>query len=260
MQPNFEPHSQPNQPTPPGAPAPIPNPLNQAHSMPVGNQYTVDPNNLPKNAGNNLFQSSNPGGQPTGQDYNFILNPTPPVRSSRGVNLPNGMLGRIGLILGGLIVLVILIAIISSLLKSPTNNSYYLSVLQDQQELIHISTEAASASDITGSNQNFVSTAGLSISSSSTQLQAYLSARGYKPSAKSLALKKSKAVDNELTNAENIGNFNSTFVSISKSQLNTYLGDLRLAYSKSSGKHIRSLLSSFYSQAKLLQTSISSGS
>ena len=263
MPPNFEPPTSPSPPpqTPgrPDLPPPVPNPLRQAHSMPASEQHVVDVNNLPKNANNNLFQSDKPSLASSSPAYDFILN-SEQVKPSRKINLPQTKLTRIVIGLAAALVLIIMFGIISSLLKSPSNLPYISSVLEDQQELIHVSSVAANESDINNVNQNFASTATVALSSNATQLQSYLKANGQVLSSKVLNAKVSSLTDQRLTSAESSGDFNSTFNEIASSQLNTYLADLRLAYSKTTGPHGRALLTSFYNQANLLLKSLSSNS
>jgi hypothetical protein len=261
MQPNFEPHSSTPEPSSPGRPdmpPPVPNPLRQDHSMPVGEQLSVDVNNLPKNAGNNLFQAS--GNSSANSDYDFILNPAPPTHPAIKNSLLHGTLARVVMGLIGVFVIIIVIAVIASLSKGSSNLPYFESVLEDQQELIHITTNAVNEPDISSSNQNFVSTASTSLNSNSTQLESYLATSGVKISTSVLSLKVSSTIDNDLTNAESSGSFNSTFDQVAKADLNGYMEDLKLAYSKTTGPQGRALLSSFYNQAGLLIVSLDNGS
>ena len=79
MEPNFEPKfnnpptANSNQSVKPNLPPPVPNALKRDHSMPVGEQHVVDVNNLPKNAGSNLFASDNSNLPPV-ENYDFIAN------------------------------------------------------------------------------------------------------------------------------------------------------------------------------------------
>ncbi len=259
MPPNFEPNIQPRPQIPesrPNLPPPVPNPLRQAHSMPVGEQHTVDINNLPKNAGNNLFQSTSPNQVDT--DYSFILDSTSRSKSIK-LKMPGGKLGKIltGLMIAT--VMVILLIIITSLLKSPSPLPYFYSVLEDQQELINISSIALNQSDTSYGNQNFASTANLALSSNSAALQSFLTTNGVKVNSAILNAKISPATNNLLTNAENSGNFNATFSNIAAIQLKNYLIDLKVAYSKTTSHQARQILSSQYNQANLLLTSLANG-
>lgn len=262
MPPNFEPSTSPAPATPsqkPNLPPPVPNPLKQDHSIPGGEQHTVDINSLPKAANQALFQNDSPAPIVSDSSYNFILNPDTPKRKF-SLNLPTGNLAKVVEGLVGLFILVILFAIVSSLFKSPSNVPSLLSVLEDQQEIAHIASNAVQESNISSNNQTFAATANLALSSNSSQLQTYLANNGHKVSSKVLALKVSAATDEVLTNAESAGDFNSTFEQIAKNQLNNYLADLNRAYTSTKGSHGRALLVSFFRQAKLLSAALDNGS
>lgn len=261
MPPNFEPRppASPN-PTPPperpNMPPPTPNNLRQAHSMPVGEQHLADPNNLPKVAGQNLFQND---AHSTNSGYDFIFNHQQPKQSlNLAVKLPSNPFGKIAVVVGGLIILVILFNVVSGLLKGPSSLPELMSVLEDQQELIHISNDASGEPDLSDINQNFTATASLSLSSSSSLLQSYITTAGDKVNPNDLLLKESRVTDSTLTGAEAAGDFNSTFTQVANEQLTNYINDLKIAYAASKGPKGQALLKNDYNQAKLLQTSLNS--
>lgn len=266
MPPNFEPPTSPLSPSPappppqqrPNMPPPRPNPLRQDHSIPVGEQHTVDLNSLPKNGASSLFQSSQPNPSNAGSDYDFILNPEKP-KHTIPKRMPATPIGRVAIFGGAIVGLIFLIVIASSLFGGSSSAPAMLSVLQDQQELIHISNTAAQEPDISSSNQNFAATASLSLSSNMAVLESYLSGAGTSVSASSLILKESPATDKLLSNAEASGDFNSTFASTAKQQLNSYLSDIAVAYNQAKGPKGRATLRSDYNQAKLLINGLSNG-
>lgn len=265
MPPNFEPPTSPSPAPPPlpqqrpNIPPPRPNPLRQDHSIPVGEQHTVDMNSLPKSGGSNWFQSSQPNLNNPGSPYDFILNPEKPKRSI-STRMPLTPIGRLGTIGGIIVGLIILIVIVSSLFSGSSSAPVMVSVLQDQQELIHISNSASQEPDISSTNQNFAATARLSLGSDLTVLESYLSSAGTSVSTSSLILKESPATDKLLSNSEASGDFNSTYDSIVKQQLNSYLSDIVAAYNQAKGPRGRSILRSDYNQAKLLMNGLNSGS
>ncbi|HET8992100.1 MAG TPA: hypothetical protein VFN31_03655 [Candidatus Saccharimonadales bacterium] len=254
MPPNIEPS--PNANPRPNIPPPIPSPLKQDHSLPVGEQQTVDVSNLPRNAGNNLFQPDNRVTSP--EAYDFILNPETGHSSTLKPKLPQSLGAKLGIGLVALMGIILLISIASSLFSSPSNLPYFESVLEDQQEIVHIATNAQSEPDISSNNQVFVTTTIAALSSNSSALQAYLQSNGTKINSALLSLKINSAVDNELTSAESSGTFNSTFDQIARAQLNVYIEDLATARTKA-GPQGRSLLTSFINQANLLLVSLANG-
>ncbi len=261
MPPNFEPNFTPTPPQPvnqPNTPPPVPSPLRRDHSIPVGEQHTVDINNLPKNAGNNLFQSEAPIATPPA-NYDFILNPAPQKQPLK-LGLPGSWRSKLGIGIIALVALIILISIIGSLTKGSSNLPYMESVVEDQQELIHVLTNAYSVPDISSNNKTFVATAVVTLGSNTSVLQSYLKNIGSPMPAKYLKLKINKTVDQEMSSAETAGNFNQSFAQIASGQLNTYLSDLLTDLNKTAGRRGRSLLISQINQAKLLQVSLANGS
>ncbi|HXR50424.1 MAG TPA: hypothetical protein VN778_05360, partial [Verrucomicrobiae bacterium] len=82
---------------------------------------------------------------PQPNDYSFITNPAPPPKP--GLPLPgNSFTARLVIALGGLLVLLILFAIIKSVLGGSSNQPALLSVAQDQQEINHLTANAAQSS------------------------------------------------------------------------------------------------------------------
>lgn len=183
-------------------------------------------------------------------DYGFIMEPAKPPRG--GLLNNSSMAVRIAVILGGLLLLLVLFVIFKNLLSSKPKLDSYVTVAQDQQELIHLSTNSAQQQDLSTNNQNLASTAQLSLSSGQAQVVKYLANNGLKAPAKTLGLKVSKSLDQQLVSAEAAGTYNQTFQSIMKNQLNTYMNDMKLAYNQNKGKKGRALLNNQYTQATLL--------
>jgi hypothetical protein len=259
MPPNFEPKQTPiTPPERPSTPPPMPSPLRQGHSMPIGEQHVVDPNNLPKVAGQNLFQSESTTNNQS--NYDFIFNHQQVKQPKTPIKLPGNIFGKIGVIAGGIVVIIIIFAVASSVLKGSSNLTTLVAVLQDQQELIHISNSAEQQADISGINKNFAATASLSLSSCSTALQSYISAAGDKVNPSTLVLKESPTTDKALSTAEEAGDFNSTYSEIAEQQLTTYINDLKTAYSAAKGPEGRALLLSDFNQAKTLLNGLNSNS
>lgn len=253
------PNSSPN-PTPP---PPQPNSLRRDHSM-FSQQYAVDPSKLsggqvilpPDQPSQNPVQpntsSPNPDfSQPQGQPYDFIMNPQKPPKKSffGGSTSP---LIRVAIILVSILLLLLLLIILKNALAGKPKLDSYVTVAQDQQELIHLATNASQQQDLSTNNHNLAATAQLSLASGQSQVLKYLSSNRFKVSAKTLALKVSANTDQQLASAEAAGTYNQTFQSIMQSQLNSYANDMKLAYQQNSGKNGRALLNNQYNQAVLL--------
>jgi hypothetical protein len=163
---------------------------------------------------------------------------------------------RIAILGGGLVALLIILNVLKGLLSTSFPLTPFLSVLQDQQELIHLSTEAdqtqTGQAALPATYQGFLATTQLTVTSVQTQLLTYLTNNHQKISPKQLNLKVSTTIDSQLTSAAASGDYTSTFQQIMTSQLNSYTADVRAAYNQTSGKKGHAQLRSEYSQAKLL--------
>ncbi|MGH7240393.1 MAG: hypothetical protein ACREHG_10095 [Candidatus Saccharimonadales bacterium] len=251
--------------------APVPNVLRRDHNIPYGQQFTADTNMLPR-AEQQMFEtpSGQPGVpvQPTAEgmnytapptpDYSFITNPVKPAPSG-GFSIPGASpaVGRVIVVLLGLILLLVIYAIIKSALSGPSPVPAFTAVVQDQQEILHLSSNAANQQGLSTNNQLFTATASLSVQSAQIQLLNFMSSAGHKVSSKQLAQKLSPAIDNTLTSAQTAGTYDQAFTSTMQAQLNTYKSDISHAYALTS-PYGKTLLNSDYKQADLLLTQLSS--
>lgn len=202
--------------------------------------------------------STTPPNTPHPASYDFIMNPQQAPKQPKlklpGAG-PTGLLARVALVGGGLIVLVILFSVIKGLIIKGPDFSGYVTVAEDQQELIHLVSNSASNSsqqNLDTNNQNLAATAQLSLASNQAQVLKYLSENHHKVSSKTLGLRLNTALDTQLTNAQTAGTYDQTFQSIMQSQLNGYMNDLKHTFQTSTGKKGRAMLSSQYNQAVLL--------
>jgi hypothetical protein len=191
------------------------------------------------------------------QPYQFITNPQKPPRQS----IISGLLGnaglpmRVGVIAGGLVVLFILFSVFRSLLSNAPDVAPFITVAQEQQELIHLvsnSPEQANA-NLPLNTRNLTATMQASLTSSQRQTIQYLINNKKKIKEKQLNLKVSAATDTQLTNAAAAATYNQTFTEILQSKLNAYSKTLSQTYNQTKGKKGRALLSDSYRQAQLFQ-------
>lgn len=192
------------------------------------------------------------------QEYSFITNPEKPAKQPllpSGNSLPQRAL----LATGGLLALVIIFVIIKSLLGGGGSNlTSFVGVAQDQQELMHLATNASQQKSLTVNDQNFAATSQLSLASSQATIVKYLSTNGHKVNLKTLNLKLSLSLDNQLVNAAAATTYDQTFQEITKTKLTAYLSDLQQTYKQTKGKNGRALLNDDYNQAQLLLTQLNS--
>lgn len=158
---------------------------------------------------------------------------------------------------GGLLVLIIIFVIIKSLFGgSGSTLTAFVGIAQDQQELIHLATNASNQTNLTVGNMNFAATAQLSLASSQAAIGKYLATGGHKVNAKTLDLKISTSLDSQLTNAATAATYDQTFEQIVTTKLTAYMHDLSQTYKLTKGSKGRALLNDDYHQAQLLLTQL----
>jgi hypothetical protein len=207
--------------------------------------------------------------QPVEPD-DFIMHPATDEVSNKhalpslpGLSGANSLLKRAIFGAVGLVALLIILSIVKGLFSGTSNLTYFVSVAQDQQEIIHLTNTQGNTTlqqNLTSASQNFAATANASLTSSQADILTYLANNKYKKASKQLGLKVSSQLDTQLTNAVANGTYDSTFQQILKAQLTTYLTDLNTAYQKTPGKKGRTLLNNDYIQGKLLISQLSAGS
>lgn len=133
-----------------------------------------------------------------------------------------------------------------------SNFTPYVGIAQEQQEMIHLVTNAGQQTNLSAATQNFAATAQLSLTSSRDATAQYLANNHQKINAKVINLKVSTAVDDQLTNAATAGTYDQSFQTIMKSRLTTYVSDLKQTYQQTKGQRGHALLNDDYNQAQLL--------
>lgn len=252
MQPNHP--SQPSQPHPPAGPGPQP-PYHQQ-------EYTIDSN---VQSSRHTFGASqdfqqHPSGayevvppipanpnaiSPGHNPYEFIMAPnTKPKRTMLNLNT-SSLLARVGLIVGGLTVLVIIAAILFSVLAPKGATPGLTQTAERQQEIVRIAT--AASLKVSGQEAtNFVTNVKVSVTSEQQQTLDYLSSRGVKVDKKTLALDQDSSTDTLLTNALSAGNYDTVATQTLASQLQTYATLLKNTYKQAGGPKAKQLIQSSY--------------
>ncbi|HTB49110.1 MAG TPA: hypothetical protein VK712_03440 [Verrucomicrobiae bacterium] len=279
---------------------PVPDHLRLDHSMPVGEQFTVQvPGSVSPNtqfspaAGQQLPQNPVPGTpqpqdfpapgtpppnslyvqqQPTvyppaapdamshSPEYGFIMSPETVPNRSWSLPGGNSQTKRALTVFGGLFALLIVFIVIKGLLGGGGPNlASFTAVAQDQQELIHLATDISQQTqNASATSQNIAITVQLSITSAQSQLLTYLTNNHESIGTKTLALKVSTSLDNQLTTAAADSTFDQTFQQAIQSKLTTYQQDLKQTYAQTKGTKGRQLLSNDYNGATLLLKQIGS--
>lgn len=209
--------------------------------MPNPQQPAPPPGPLPgQNAG---------GPQP---DYGFIMEPQQPKRPLL-FNFGNTSAKmRLAIIAGGIVLLLILVVGFKNMLAgSNVSVPTLVSVVQDQQALVHLATNGVQNA-VAGDTTNFAVTAQAVLQSQENETIDYLKTNHHKLSGKELLLKVSKTTDAQLANALTTNSYDSTFKDSMKTGLITYQHDLQQAYAHNKGPKGRAMLNDDYSAASLL--------
>ena len=246
----YHPTPQPQQPQ--GTPAPHaphlgygPNPQQQGQFQqhPSGQYEVLPPLPTVQNDGHS---GHNP--------YDFIMSPNMhKTRSSFSLGTGHTFFVRVGLILGGVVVLLIIAGIVISSLAPKGATPGLLSIAERQQEIIRVSTEAAKQAT-TNDGQNLLTNVELSITSSQQRTLSLLAAHGVKPNQKVLALDQDSATDTELTNAAAAGNYDAVAAQNIVDQLQQYESLLQSTYKLATANNTKSLLRSEFNGTDLLLT------
>ena len=203
--------------------------------------------------------------QPTGYQPPVFPQPTPQSDPYAFLNqVPNkprlrlsGSFGggsrakRLIVAIGGLLVLVVLLAIFKSALSSGNgvdlSSLYY--VIGEQQELIGLTTTGSQSTQ----NQGYLNLSYTIMASATTdkdKLVSLLEHNGMSLSSKKLVLQPS--ADQTLAQSLQNSTFDSVYPTVLRQQLNLYLQELSDAYAKNKSSVIQAYLKTDYDNAKLL--------
>jgi hypothetical protein len=189
-------------------------------------------------------------------DYEFILNPAAnhPKKMIAG---ETSMAKRIGIVVGGLILLIIIFSLAKSVLSKPSPNAAsLLSVVQEQQELAHVSAEASKQQGIQTTTADSAATITATIGTEQPQLETYIRGIGLKYKPIQYSLRVSAVTDAALATAASGGTYDQVYETTVQTVLQNYEHFLKLAYSQTTGLHGRAILTVDYNSASLLLTQL----
>lgn len=220
-----------------GTPAPTPQP--NANGM-----YDVVP---PLPAGANTGHSGH-------NPYEFIVAPAQkkhrPFVMSLGGNM--SFAKRIGLIVGGALLCMMVIALVLSAFAPKNNNLGLVGIAQRQQEILRLASQA-SAQAVSTDTKNFMASVSLVISSDQQATISYAQTHGTKKiPTKTLDAKKDTKIDSLLTDAATAGTYDRIAVDTITSQLQTYEATLQTSYKQAKSNNAKKLLRSSFANAALL--------
>ncbi len=245
-------------------PPPTPDKLRRDHSMPVGEQFSVSPDALPKSS-EKLFQADdkieavNNDQSKITNPYGFILEPTGSnsTKSDSPLSTLPPLAKKLLMVSAGLFIIIILFSVLKGVFSGGSNIPSLTSVAQDQTEILHIINKAKDNQQSgTTSMQNAISTLQIAVTSANNQIISYLSINGHKLSLKQLDLKISASTDQNIANAQTTGNYNQTLTEALSSDLSSYMTDIKSAYNQTKGSKGQALLKDLYNQTTLMQTQI----
>lgn len=208
----------------------------------------------PPSAGINAAPEAATGGPNTPQEpYDFILDKEVPKKNPSDFFTTKSMPIRVVMVVGALVSLLVVILVFQSILAGKPKYESYFSVIQDQQEILHLNANAIQ-SQLPTSYSNFFATSNLVVASSNSQLTSYLLQNNQKITPLLINAKVSLTLDAQLTQATSAGGYSGLFQSTMVTMLNQYLKDLNTAYYSYKGPKGRALIYDTFNQAKLLKT------
>lgn len=202
--------------------------------------------------------AQNPSEVSPDQPYDFILNPPAPPKKPL---LPGGnnKIVRIGVVLGGVLILFILFSFIKGIVTSNPSVDKLTAIAQDQQVILLINNQADEVQGLNETNKNFVATATPAITTSQADMIAYLAKNGKEIKSKELVLKVTPETSKELAASIDTNTYNETFKATMTRVLDAYSKDLASAYPTVKGPKGKALLDDSYTQAQLLLVQLGGG-
>lgn len=198
-----------------------------------------------------------PTPQPTPQQqpqnpYGFIYDA--PHNAKRPFSPPGGMKGRIALVAGGLILLIMLIVVAVSLFTGSDDavTQRYVDVAKRQTEIIRITTlgeEKATSLQ----TRSFAATTRLGLTTAQSDMTALLDKKGVsgKELSKQLSASKNSKSDEALEQAQKNGRFDEVFTDLLENELANYKKEINAA-AGSATKSEKKTLQTAFDQATLL--------
>lgn len=185
---------------------------------------------------------------PQQNPYDFILNPSqPPKKQLFG---GGSMKSRIIIVAVGLILLMIIGAIISSLIananKGPTEQ--LKSIVAQQQEIIRIANSGTDSA-LTSTGRSFAATVKMSIQTDQKNLRDQLSTTGIGLKPEELSSKRNSKTDEALKAAADNNRYDEELIDALSKMLNTYAKDLKSAFDATKNQDTKQVLSDAYSSA-----------
>jgi hypothetical protein len=194
---------------------------------------------------------------PTGDSYDFILNPHKPPKSRKFGFGGNSNFGfTVGLIVGGAVLFMIVIALILTVFSGGGSNGVSLvGIAQSQNEIIRIADQGT-RSGVQQTTRNLSVTIQYSVSTQQRQTLTYISQSGTTVGEKDLTLKQNAATDQQFAAAKATSTFDLVFAQIMQDELTAYANSLKQLHGTTGNATEKNMLSTYYEQTQLLISQI----
>lgn len=183
--------------------------------------------------------------------YRFIMEPPKPQKP-KGTGLGGNpfIMKNVFFLGAGVIVMIAVAIVVNIFFGNKTNFQDIIDIAATEQELIRVSGKGVNASD--QSIKNAAITTQATITTEQQEWTTYLAKLGKKATPQQLALKKKAGTDTQLTQAQATSTFDLKFSQIMRSELQAYASQLKVTYSKATGKQEKALLEKHYAHVVLL--------
>jgi len=193
-------------------------------------------------------QNQGTPGAPPSNPYEFILNPNQPKPVKRLGSGKHGFALKLLLIIGGIFVVMILIAIVINVVTPKTlGKADFLSLAQTQNELIRIS-DSGQHDAVQQVTRNLATTIE---STMITQQHTTLKPYG-KVDKKVLALKQNASTDQKFASAKITSTYDTVFAQVAQDQLTAYANEVKQLFNQAHTTKDKDMLSDFYRQTELI--------
>ncbi len=207
----------------------------------------VSPTNRPQPTSQQPSQLSPQQAMP---DYDFIVQSTEKPKPKPFQNTAKPV--KIAILAGGILVLLIMFNIVRGAISGPSVGEKFLSVAQDQQQIIVIATTASKQQGLSTVNANSSVTTQLGVATDQSATIEYMGKNGKEVKAKDLSLLLNSKVIAQLEASAAAGTYNETYKTVMSQELEAYMNHMSVLYKQTEGKNGRALLDSNYKSAKLL--------
>lgn len=193
---------------------------------------------------------------PTGDAYDFILNPQQqPKPRKLGLGSSNKFGLLIGIIVGGAVLFMVIVALILTAFGGNSNATSILGLAQAQNELVRVADQGA-RSGVRQTTKNLAVTIQYGMTTQQKRTLTYLAQIGTAVDEKELKLKQNATTDQQLASAKTTSTFDSAFAEIMQAQLTAYADSIRQLHSTATSETEKELLGTFYEQTQLLISQI----